>query len=268
MLIDEQFQRHVGYVVDGADPAGTVFFVHETLGPGYGDVQYAITCRHLIDRFVQAGRAPSLRVNDVNGVCYDVPTDLKEWIVSDRSDVAVTRIGLPPEFPIWTCPVAESDPAPLYAGHDVFFVGMSSLSPGFGSIQAVVRTGRIARASSEVPIEMAGVQQVVSAHLVEFRSWGGQSGSPVFFYEENATQRSRIAPPLLGLLHGQLYNSDSVVDKKDVEIGGIDANAGIGVIIPASEIRHVLMDARLVEARTNEMEERVLSLIRPPGAGQ
>jgi len=71
------------------------------------------------------------------------------------------------------------------AGDDVFFAGLFSEYPGRERIEPIVKFGNI----SLMPHEKIAVQMdphrttaQIDAYLVEARSWGGQSGSPVFIF--------------------------------------------------------------------------------------
>jgi hypothetical protein len=106
----------------------------------------------------------------------------------------------------------------------------------------------------------------MSAYLVEMRSIGGLSGSPVFLNKSQEPLPPGFMPdlrfqrdpeqvvwsqlPLLGLVHGhfdvQNLNEDSVVDD-DATRGAI--NAGIGVVIPVQKIVETLYQPELVAER-------------------
>jgi hypothetical protein len=291
MLVDAQYQKNVGYLVAefwddqfqryDAEPVGTVFFVEQTLGDGFGCVHYAVTCRHVLEGISHNStcRDIFLRINNLHGLAEDIPLRLADWVLSTHTDVAVARINLPPKFPFWACSMERSLDFSLLPGHGVFFVGLFSSLPGFKSVQAIVRSGTIARLSTRVPIKLNALVEV-DAHLVELRSWGGESGSPVFVYDEhvripyigdstsaslrrNDLRASDVMPSLLGILHGH-FEIPAAVKREDVEIGGLAVNSGIGVVIPASEIKMTLMDERLVEDRNRELQDRVARQVKLP----
>jgi hypothetical protein len=114
--------------------------------------------------------------------------------------------------------------------------------------------------------------QEVNVHLVEFRSWGGESGSPVFLYEEailipNSDLRpdlpaatialadlraSDVQPRLLGMLHGHF------------DAHGRDENSGIAAVIPFEAIAEILRCNSLEVERNRILEERQRLAVRAP----
>src|ERR1700678_3317408 len=74
-------------------------------------------------------------------------------------------------------------------GDQVFLVGLFIEHPGADSrIQPLIRTGSVANEDATVDVQRdLSVEEWVStnAYLIESRSWGGESGSPVFAYHEN-----------------------------------------------------------------------------------
>jgi hypothetical protein len=101
----------------------------------------------------------------------------------------------------------------------------------------------------------------IAAYLIEARSMGGLSGSPVLFYHpplgqgvlggpsgwgEAMMTRFRV-PTILGLVHGQYDDEESMIQRV--------VNAGISIVVPASKIRETLMQERLVKARQRDLED-------------
>ena len=245
MLVDEQYQRNVGYVVaDYLDEStgisspwriGTFFIVEQRVGRhnDLGVVQYAVTCRHILEEVRDDHHygAISLRINNRHLRAEDFPCDIDTWVLSDTTDLPVALIDLPPKFLYWPYPMARPlSVQRILPGHPVFIIGLFSLLPGFGSVDAVVRHGTIARFSQRVPIRInphSDATTDVRAYLIESMSWGGESGSPVFVYDEhmrgsnpgalyetsgglyeieslqkNDITASEVSPWLLGVLHG------------------------------------------------------------------
>ena len=100
----------------------------------------------------------------------------------------------------------------------------------------------------------------VDAYLIEARSIGGLSGSPVFIHMPpirivDGKPVSSATPVyqlyLLGLMHGHFdienLNSDVVLeDEKDATSG---IHSGVGVVIPVEKIIETLMQQELVDMR-------------------
>jgi hypothetical protein len=96
----------------------------------------------------------------------------------------------------------------------------------------------------------------VDAYLVEARSWGGHSGSPVFVYFPPDRELGVISVGggprimLLGLVHGH-YELPQPVDLTGDIFGSgkVSMNAGIAVVIPAQAITELLMSEDEVAQR-------------------
>ena len=292
MLIDGLYRHNVGYVVidewDGSgyqrNAVGTAFFVEENLDQGFGVVHYAVTCRHVIEGVRNNASCSNmfLRVNDGHGNAEDIRSCIGDWIMSENTDVAATRIDFPPEISFWAYPmqgIRGSSVGQLLPGHDVFFIGLFEGLPGIGSVQAIVRSGRVAMPSTSVPIivdpSSPEDSRWVDAHLVESWCWGGESGSPVFVYEQsyrvrntvfdtgfpighlqrNDLRASEVLPALLGILHGH-FQIPVPVKNGGADGGSVDMNSGLAIVIPAPAITATLMNERLVEDRNHILEER------------
>lgn len=282
MIVPMLYERLVGYVVEETidaesneavrEPIGTLFFVEHSVGPGAGVVRYAITCRHVLEEFKRHEFPKSLfvRINNADGFAEDTPITVDDWVLGEDVDIAVARVTLPPQNPHWAYPVERGQTFGLFSGMNVFFIGMFSLVPGFVSVQAVVRTGTIARTISEVPLCFKENPQESTAcvvHLVEMRSFGGESGSPVFFYDERLPVETPVAfnpgygpgnqtrPALLGVLHGQ-FEIDKSVTRGQEEVGLAQLNSGIGIVVPLGAIIATLNTPSLVDDRNRIFEER------------
>ncbi len=315
MLVDNLYERNVGYVVvevkGERQPVGTVFFVGldlvstlqtEMLTNANLDPKqlyavhptYAVTCRHVIEAALNAGRT-FLRLNKTDGGADDIVSVSSDWVHSERTDISISRLSLPRGFDYWPYPLSARDSTErdLIPGCGVFFVGMFRQLPGSGVVQALVRSGTIARPHVAVPIEIKpGIEQSVEAHLVEARSWGGESGSPVFVYDEyqrtedsdpisrstwispgferryfgdirkpRMIRASEVHPELLGLLYGH-FEIPTDVTRGEKRIGGVAVNSGIAVVIPVSEIIKTLMSEPLMDDRRALMEEQKARALR------
>lgn len=283
MNIATMYEGLVGYVVMGfldedgwsRQPIGTFFLVKQDLGPGASDVWYAVTCRHVIEEFKRSNlpqKTMFVRANDAQGLAVDSPISVDEWIFGEGVDIAVTkwthqRVGMS-----WAYPIERGQPFGFFHGQNVFFIGMFSLVPGFISVQPVVRTGTIARFLTQVPlcfVEDPEERIPCGVHLVEMRSWGGESGSPVFFYDDRFEPETPYAfdpgygpghehrPGLMGVLHGQFEIEQSVTRGKK-QVGSTQLNSGIGVVIPMGDIIRTLRMQVFVDDRRRMYEEQKL----------
>ena len=269
MFVDESYRRNVGYFVaeewdePGQQwflvPQGAVFFLHLPV-ESYGLAYYAVTARHIVETTNSQTTKYAhtfLRVNTGNGNnARDWPVSYSDWIFHPTADVAVCKVVFLPNPNVFSMPFVAGF-GQVVLGHDVFFVGLFDPVPGKEAVDAVVRFGRVAQPRARVPIilnRFTEERHEADVHLVECISWGGESGSPVFFYEqqysvgglpdsfsgESLRVTPSVRPGLLGLMHGHF------------PIEG--ANSGIAAVIPAREIHTTLMDRRLVEDREDMLQ--------------
>jgi hypothetical protein len=140
-------------------------------------------------------------------------------------------------------------------GDEVAIPGLFLSHLGTTQNVPIIRTGNIAAMRSEpVPTSYGPMD----AYLVEMRSVGGISGSPVLTHmairpkvmlpESPNFERIEQAPKthyLLGLVHGHytITTQDEWVFKTDKMVG--DINAGIAIVVPASQIMDVILKSPL-----------------------
>jgi hypothetical protein len=106
----------------------------------------------------------------------------------------------------------------------------------------------------------------MDAHLIELRSLGGISGSPVFFATEPywinngnvhsaSSQQIQKTAYLLGLVHGHIVLRNENDIARDGPSSGSEAptpdelNAGIAVVVPLDKIMETINRADLVSER-------------------
>lgn len=289
MLVDELYRKNVCYIAaeyrenDSKDytivPVGTAFFVRYVLGSHA--FYYAITARHVIQDTHDSSQYRNIffRVNNPGSrVARDIPVSYEDWVFHADSDVAVCRANWDASIDVFGLPVGALG-TPATPGHDVFFIGLFERLPGEGSVDAIVRFGKVAHPLTKVPISDFSTgrgTKIVDAYLVESRSWGGESGSPVFLHDEHYVvapepglygwradiQQSRVTstqvePKVLGLLYGH-FEINRSVRSGTVETGDeVDLNSGIAVVIPASKILETLADPRLENYRQEAIDRAV-----------
>ena len=208
---------------------GTGFLVaaHATNCPS-GFHQYLVTARHVAVKL--AGRPFGVRVNTTDGFAktVDVPSDARWWFHpthAESVDVAVMpwpRTADEDTFPVPASAALTDETITdkqIGPGDAVFTFGLFSRLEGRSRNVPIVRTGNVAM----MPTEMLPRAQIgdwvgeIEAYLVEARSIGGLSGSPVFVREtlwsplvpvvsRKETTRSRLWAHgrfhFMGLMHG------------------------------------------------------------------
>jgi hypothetical protein len=265
-------KRNSGYV-----SGGTVFFVGYPNTADDGVVApYAVTARHVIEEIGNRGDGNAYcRLNTRQGGVTFLPVPISSWVFNDdlRIDVAAAPIPLNSEtcdhkvLPLTT--FITSDIISRYElgiGDDLFFPGLFTQRPGEDRNLPIVRIGNIA-AMPEEPVQTQwGVLR--PPYLVEARSLGGLSGSPVFWNHGSVRMSSGTlavaggsAPFfLLGLIHGHYEerggtwgaNGSAAIDGANT----VSANMGIAIVIPAHDILSTLNHPDLEHQRNVEFQRR------------
>jgi len=259
------------------------------------NVTYAVTCRHVIEWIHEKNfKSPAIQLNraDRDGI-YEHQFKYTDWTMSADSDLAVWCVDLPEGADYWPYPMYDSynRPPRVVAGYDIFSVGLFSRLPGEHSVDALVRSGKVARSLTKVRLVVNEIKETevdADAHIVESRSWGGESGSPVFLYKDNwRISRSAMStaypgtlimgdspdeivpdvqPALLGIMHGHYKLSSGVSAHDGRKIGNVEVNSGVGVVIPVEHLARLLMTDKLSEERQKikgRHEERYRRQITP-----
>ena len=275
MRVSETLLKTVGYVAevvhsgkeDHYDHSATGFFVTVTApaepSRGWG---HFVTARHvavdLQDRDI------AFLVNTRSGGVAALTMSSDRWFFHpDASvDVAVLPFSAMPEHDLVTIgPESFLTPDLMTAlkiglGDELIIPGLFTFAPGVKRNLPIVRIGSLAMIPDE-PIQVdCGFAQV---YLVEARSIGGLSGSPVFvrgslkfplrpMNADGEFMGTSSIPYLLGLMHGHWDIRESEMNKAhfvaDRQRG---VNLGIGVVVPAEKILEVLDHPGLIAMRQN-----------------
>ncbi len=209
----------------------------------------------------------TLRCNLTNGQIVSIQTHVSSWFFhpTDSSvdvavvpwspdfggqDIQLDLVAIDPDLQFATrAVIADKN---IGIGDNLVITGLFSRFVGNERNLAVVRMGSIALMPREpVPTKKFGN---VEGFLIEVRSIGGLSGSPVFVLDYGA----RLSAPggsgpvvlggggifyLLGLLHGHWETDDQPATS---EIFGAEKlNLGIAVVVPAEKIVEVLNHPKL-----------------------
>ncbi len=255
MFIPDDLRKCVAYVcfklADGSTKfAGSVFFVSRPMADDITDFAfgYAVTARHVIDGIKDKGIASVfLRVNSRTGLKW-IDTPAIGWISHPNPlvDVAIYRMVLTDDLDHFAWPVRGFlNSETIYKekvgiGEDVFFTGLFSQYHGRSKNIPIVRVGNIAAMPDEPVSTEFGLMQ---AYLIEARSIGGISGSPVFINIGGGGPTRGIFVStlakfqLLGLVHGH-FDMDNLEQDLIAEDGlkKIGINTGIAVVVPADKI--------------------------------
>jgi hypothetical protein len=196
---------------------------------------------------------------------YETP--LACWVThptDETVDLAILKIGIDATFdhvtwPLEACVVNDSldvvttGDRKVELGDELCFAGLFYPHNGDRRNIPIVRIGNVAALRTEPVLNRDGVPMDV--YLVECRSIGGLSGSPVFidiitaktvsppshgFFAAAYPTNSPLRFKLFGVIHGHFGNdleSDATVDEGKQSIG---VNFGIAMVIPSEKIGEVL----------------------------
>lgn len=179
-------------------------------------------------------------------------------------DVAVIPIALPnpDQFDIAVLPEDMlTTPADLKkynigVGTDMFFTGMFTPFLGQTRNYPIVRFGKLAM----IPDEKIPIGNLkIDAYLVETFSFGGNSGSPVFFYPspDNTPGALTIGSPTIkvaGVMKGFFGDIEPIMMAQTASANGNSVpvskeNSGIAIVVPADHIRKILDSEPLISKR-------------------
>ena len=288
VLVPDHIRKTVMFIGTKSDdgtfqPRATAFLVSTVeLDMRLG---YLVTADHVVSKLLGLGHHLWLRVNQKDGTAEEVEIpDDAWWFYPDdlnRTDVAVCQINFNTDkedvYSIGLNGMNEAMAATkevitrhrIGVGEEVAIVGLFRSHYGQERNVPVVRIGNIA-AMPEEPVKTSEYGYI-DAYLIEARSLGGLSGSPVFVNmapyrvidgHTFPSQGSQFY--LLGLIHGHFdirnLNDDAVVDNFSDAAGNI--NTGIGVVVPVSKILDIICEPKRVEER-----RRLIMLQRKIGGG-
>lgn len=274
----------VGAQPEDGDPvyAGTAFLLmrKSAVLPNLG-ISYVVTAAHVIRGLQRAGVETILIfLNRKGGERQPVRTRATDWHFHPTDwtvDVAVHMMPVQAleGHDYWPLDAAATPQFfadhGLGVGEDIVMAGLFSEVPGETRFRPIVRVGNLASWADElVPAELIDAQgntsrAAIRAYLVETRSMGGLSGSPVFIHPGSGM---RLGAPvidsghcaLLGLMQGHYQpepkQASSIADTavtrvlnaRDAEIRAF--NMGIGLVVPVELISEVVHQPRLLEMAT------------------
>jgi hypothetical protein len=292
LRVSEQFLKCVAFVgemIDADTPGdfhGTGFFLSvpakspELEGFRFG---YFVTAKHVAEALQDHN--VYMRVNKVGGGTTDFQNTFgQNWYLhpTDKTaDVAIVPLAGQPNADVGTVGIEELGTTEALAklqvgiGDEVFSVGLfTPVGENTSTNIPIVRYGTIAMMPPEQIQTELGYADV---YLVEARSLGGLSGSPVF-----ARPTMKIDIPevcginkMLGVAPGSILLGimQSHWDVKESEMNNIyfvndrkrGVNYGMAVVVPASKILDILNRPELVEMRTETENRKLRRKVAIPG---
>lgn len=241
-------------------PTGTCFLVALPSADSLNMYSYLVTAKHVLQK--QDGSFLSsilIRMNtiDSNSRFTYVPLSLKGnnknvYLHSDSTvDIAVIPYT-PPKNDYYFKLVGENfirdknsfKSLPIEEGTEVFFTGLFSPYVGEKRIYPIVRFGRISLITDE-KVDWIGSKREMM--LVETSSFGGNSGSPVYFKIGDVYKGFELI--LGGVLNGTYRD---VAEIQIIQTGTTPVaiyNNGITGITPVYLLRDILYSKDLIEER-------------------
>ncbi len=227
-----------------------------------------MTAAHVIDGIAEHGDDGKVwvRFNLSDGGVGEAPFEVSAWKRHPDRAKDVAAMGIVTEGVKRA--VLMMDDAALRAkleelevslGDDIFMIGLFTGHHGRERNTPIVRVGNLASMPTEAV--RAGSGEVV-AYLIEARSSGGLSGSPVFLHLGQSRvvkgQLARSVTPegmiyLLGVMHGHWDGEVVAPQLRVVERDRF--NMGIGVVMPIDYVAELLEDPEFVEGRRQASEE-------------
>lgn len=255
-------------------PKATAFFVSvpADLGTVEGGYLYLVTAKHCVERAKRFGSI-FIRLNTKFGdiLHHEIKS---EWIYPQEEgpDVAVLPFEAPADAELKAVPIGmlatkeKLSENRIGIGDDVAVTGLFAKVPGNSRNVPVLRGGMISAMPGEALTGSDGKEYL--AYLIEMRSVGGLSGSPVFvvktaFVDPNkktpnfGLQLSSYVFLLIGLIRGH-WDQANVEDAEDDSEGRETLNTGIAVATPIQECLYILNGEELVrQRRQSDLEWRI-----------
>jgi hypothetical protein len=252
---------------------GTAFFVSVRSSVDGGRFVYLVTAKHNLENFDNSELYLSINstLGDVRAVLLEEPRARWWFHPTDASvDVAVMSFPLDKIMDITTVDMEDMCLTPesieryhVGIGDEVFIAGLFTPVSGNGRNVPIVRHGNVAMLPHE-RVELDAPFGPSDVYLIEARSIGGISGSPVFVREtinievtDEQGEKLRLHGNgrvfLMGLVHGHWDVEESRKNNYQVvhnRPGGV--NMGIAIVVPASKILETLNQPGLVEFRASE----------------
>lgn len=229
---------------------------------------YVVTARHVI-----VGGATWVRLSMVDGTVdtYEVPE--KSWIPHPFGDDVTAAPMMPLEENLHD---VRSVPADIFLteehlangligpGDETFFIGRLASADGGARNQPSVRFGNLSMLPVPILNRTTGIRQL--SFIVEARSLGGYSGSPVFAYNSGTvTHKGRIERTddselfLLGIDWCHLNDWQEVL-REDQETAvkpprWVRGNTGMAGVVPTWKLTELLKEPILKKQRDKDETE-------------
>lgn len=270
MLVPDEVRKCVVFIfyksTKGLRLAGTGFFISVPSNIPERIHVYLVTAKHVIKKIEETSidNKVYVRINQRdNKPSKLIYSDLTGWKYHpSESNIDVAVLPWAPDPSVYDFRSVPSEMAVtqeiitkegISCGDEVFLTGLFGSHYGKQRNLPIIRIGNIASMPEEkiVTKEMGEIE----AYLIEARSMGGLSGSPVFVHISSLRNgKLRLGgEPIywLGMVHGHydLPELDSLDAMSEDNLVNLIINMGIAIVVPSTKILEVLNQRELSEAR-------------------
>lgn len=275
MLVPDEVRKCVVFIryesTKGLRLAGTGFFISVPSSIPERMYVYLVTAKHVIKRIEEESidNKVSIRINQRDDKPSKlIHSDLAGWKYHpSESNVDVAVLPWAPDSSVFDFRTLPSETAVtqevitkegIGCGDEVFITGLFGSHYGKQRNLPIIRIGNIASMPEEkVVTEKMGE---IEAYLIEARSMGGLSGSPVFVHI-SGLRKGKLSlggDPIywLGMVHGHY----DLPELTSLDVLSADSlmklliNMGIAIVVPSAKILEVLNQRELSEVRDREDE--------------
>lgn len=250
-------------------PYGTGFFVSVPVeGRENRNVGYFVTAKHVLQD-EKGNWLPKifLRMNQLDGqISYtDYPIEPKNIFTHKEPEVDLAVIAMRPRLDVIefkTIPqkiIATEEKIKkdkIEEGDDVFFTGLFTSYMGNQKNHPITRFGKVALMTDEkIDWHEKGKSSIkTNLFLIECQTFGGNSGSPVFFQIGPKLESGEFAigPPsfyLAGIVKGSFLNASETQNIETVTTTISYENVGISAVTPAYKLNEILFYDEVIDRR-------------------
>ncbi len=229
---------------------------------------YVTTCKHVIDEIIDkiGGDRVWIRANTRDGNATEIITDIQNWVYDDTNDVAIychyfnpTLYELTYVRDISFATKEKIKELKIEPGEMAFLVGLFLSHYGSKRNMPIVRMGNIAAIPEEPVLTSVGY---IKGYLVEMRSIGGFSGSPVLVtilpcrvIDKKVVFGGKMETLLLGMMQGLYVLKEPSIAIEPGDSKADAMNAGIGIVIPIDTIMKTINEPLLLEQREKTLKQ-------------
>lgn len=251
-------------------PNGTGFFVSKSDSINKISFVYLITAKHVIqEESKNFYNKIYVRINKRNSGFDTIPLELivpnksVHFVIDEDQSIDIAVIPLAPDIDKYNyIPIEESvlfktkdefDSSYAKEGSNVFYCGLFSPYLGYRSNNPIIRFGRIAMLPTEnISWDSSTVKQ--DLFLVETTTYGGNSGSPLFCYDNpqkigGGMVLDNTPIKLAGIIKGYSGEKTPVEYVQTSMNLTYTSNIGITAVIPSYLLYKILESKILISSR-------------------